>query len=133
MLMVALNALLRELTRDVRGLRKDGGERRRVERRLISGRHRRRDLGTLNRLRQERRCRGCVTCGTDEDINHLAVLVDRSKGVVPATGNPDICLVDTPVVPHPTAMRTRRLLIQGRELLDAIDGGRRTDMDAAFG
>ncbi len=71
MLMVALGALVRELTRKVLDLRQDRGECRRIDCRSVSGCYRGRHLGALNRPCHECGCCGSVARGADININNL--------------------------------------------------------------
>ncbi len=121
MLMVALDALLRELARDVLDLRQDHGECGRIDRRSIRCRQSGRHMSALNRPRQERCGCGSVARWANIDINNLAFLVDRAQRITPPAGNPDLCLIDTPPLPDTTATRARGFLIERSELLDPIE------------
>ena len=105
--MVALDPLLHQLAFDVRDLRQHCGKRRRINRRFVSRRQTGCDLGTLDRLRQERGSRGSIACGADVNVDDLPVLVDCPEGVTPPSGNPDIRLIDTSALSQATATRAR--------------------------
>src|SRR4051794_16714883 len=120
MLMVALDALLHHLAFDVLDLRQDCGERGRIDCRPVSHRNRGCDLSAFDGPCQERGGCSSIPRGTDVNVDHLAILVDGSEGITPPARDPDIRLINTPLVADTMAARSRSFLIQGCEPLDPV-------------
>ncbi len=90
--MLTLDPLLRQLAPDVRDLRENRSERRRIDRRSVSCRHSRCHRSAFDGPRQEGGGRSGVTRRANVDVDDLAVLVDRPESVAPVASNADIRL-----------------------------------------
>ena len=89
------------------------------------------------RMGPERRFEEAPSCWSvasrrDEDVDDLAVLVERPVHVAPDAGDLDVGLVDEPSVPHHMAAGSRGLDEQRREMLNPPIDGDVVDIDAAF-
>jgi len=89
--------------------------------------------GPLQRAGEERSCSAGITAFGDQDVDDLAVLVDRAVEVRPAAGDLDVGLVDKPAVAHGVPCRAGSINeLRGEGLYPAIHRDV-IDPDATFG
>ena len=70
-----------------------------------------------HRAGEEGSRRGAIAAFGDEDVDHLAVLVDRAVEVGPAAGDLDVCFIDEPAISCRVSQRARSVDEFGRERL----------------
>jgi hypothetical protein len=85
------------------------------------------------RAGEERACGGRIPASGQEDVDHLAVLVDRPVQVGPAAGDLHVRFVNEPPVPSRMPYRASGVDERWRERLHPPIDRHMVDLDAALG